>query len=239
MDTLPIYVFGALFALVALFVAVIVRMYVDQSQRNERLQEQMVNLVFHSRFSEKRADMEESLLSLGRKFQDRSSDFADIQHLALRAQKLTEGSSNKFLESMGLSEDLPVTKNQVFVLTPFSDVETETFAIIRHALVGAGLSVFRGDEKTRSDVFSHIVKSMLESRVVIANLNGRNPNVMYELGIAHALDKPVVMVAEMSGDLEDIPFDLRAKSIVLYDDSFELKGKIASAVLQVLAEDLV
>lgn len=45
-----------------------------------------------------------------------------------------------------------------------------------------------------------------EAKVVIAELTGRNPNVFYELGIAHALNKPVVQLTQ---NIDDVPFDIR------------------------------
>jgi hypothetical protein len=57
----------------------------------------------------------------------------------------------------------------------------------------------------------------------LADLTGKNPNVFYELGLAHALAKPVVLVAET---MEDIPFDLRALRIILYDKNAPDWGKV-------------
>ncbi len=48
---------------------------------------------------------------------------------------------------------------------------------------------------------------------LVADLTGRNPNVMYEVGIAHTVGKPVIMVTQ---DIDDVPFDLRALRCVVY-----------------------
>jgi hypothetical protein len=47
---------------------------------------------------------------------------------------------------------------------------------------------------------------MLRSRVVICDCTGRNPNVFYEIGIAHTLGREVILITQ---NPEDIPFDLR------------------------------
>jgi hypothetical protein len=70
---------------------------------------------------------------------------------------------------------------------------------------------------------------------LLADLTGKNPNVFYELGLAHALAKPVIMVAE---SMDDIPFDLRALRIILYDKNVpdwgsELRRKIQSSVVEI------
>ena len=49
---------------------------------------------------------------------------------------------------------------------------------------------------------------------MVADLTGRNPNVFYELGLAHAAMKPVVFTA---ANIEDVPFDLRHLRVILYD----------------------
>ena len=55
-----------------------------------------------------------------------------------------------------------------------------------------------------------------------ADLSGKNPNVFYELGLAHAIGKPVVMVA---ATIDDVPFDLRGLRTILYDKENEAWGE--------------
>ena len=54
----------------------------------------------------------------------------------------------------------------------------------------------------------------------MANIDGRNPNVFYELGIAHALDKVTILVTK---SIKSVPFDLRGKKLVVYQDADELR----------------
>jgi hypothetical protein len=49
---------------------------------------------------------------------------------------------------------------------------------------------------------------------VVAELTTKNPNVFYELGLAHALEKPVVLVSSNEGD---VPFDLKHIRVIYYD----------------------
>lgn len=55
---------------------------------------------------------------------------------------------------------------------------------------------------------------MLSANLIIAVIDGRNPNVFYELGLAHAFGKTVVMI---SGGLENIPFDIQSQRMVIVD----------------------
>ena len=69
-----------------------------------------------------------------------------------------------------------------------------------------------------------------------AELTTRNPNVFYELGLAHAMRKPVVLV---SASEEDVPFDLKHIRVIYYDrnDPFwgsKLIEKVAENVLSAI-----
>src|SRR5207302_8589290 len=58
---------------------------------------------------------------------------------------------------------------------------------------------------------------MIQSaKVLVAELTGKNANVFYELGLAHALGKPVILVSET---IDDVPFDLQPLRVILYDKS--------------------
>ncbi len=74
------------------------------------------------------------------------------------------------------------------------------------------------------------------SKILVAELTGRNPNVFYELGLAHALQQPVVLV---SSNEKDVPFDVQHIRVIYYNvlDPFwgeKLIAKIAENVLSAL-----
>lgn len=73
--------------------------------------------------------------------------------------------------------------------------------VVEPAVSQAGLSIYRSDLDLRPGPIScQMVRKLAEASVVIADLTGRNPNVYYELGIAHALSLPViVLIDEVSG----------------------------------------
>ena len=52
------------------------------------------------------------------------------------------------------------------------------------------------------------------SQVVVADVTGKNPNVLFEVGVALGLGKPVLLLSQQP--LEDVPFDLRALQIAVY-----------------------
>jgi hypothetical protein len=96
----------------------------------------------------------------------------------------------------------------------------------------------RADDLFRpSTIVNDIWAYTKRAKVLLADLTNKNQNVFYELGLAHALAKPVILVAE---SMEDIPFDLRALRIILYDKNSPswgqiLRSKIESSLKEVLA----
>jgi len=75
----------------------------------------------------------------------------------------------------------------------------------------------RGDDVFGSNVIMEdITKSIRRARLIIADLTGRNPNVFYEVGIAHALNKQVLL---MTQSIDDVPFDLRHRRALVYEYS--------------------
>ena len=85
-------------------------------------------------------------------------------------------------------------------------------------------------------IIDQVWEGITKSRVLVAELTGRNPNVFYELGLAHALNKPVVLV---SSNQTDVPFDLKHIRVIYYDmsDPFwgdKLISKVAENIVSAL-----
>ncbi len=61
------------------------------------------------------------------------------------------------------------------------------------------------------------IRTSIESAdLIIADLTGKNANVFYEVGICHAIEKPVLLLAQ---SMDDVPFDLRHRRVLLYSYS--------------------
>ena len=103
-----------------------------------------------------------------------------------------------------------------FVILPFGAPFDEYYReIITPAGKSVGLEVIRADEVYDvRPIMEDIVTGIIEADVIIAEVTRRNPNVNYELGMAHALGKPVVIISQSS---EDIPFDYKHVRAILYD----------------------
>jgi nucleoside 2-deoxyribosyltransferase len=84
-------------------------------------------------------------------------------------------------------------------------------------------------------IMKDITKSIYDARIIVADLTGRNSNVMYELGLAHAAKKPVIMLAQ---DEADIPFDLRHIRYLKYNekDLTKLRSELAARIHSTLSQ---
>lgn len=108
-----------------------------------------------------------------------------------------------------------------------------------------GMPVRRADrDPTPGQVTTQIVRALLEARIVVADLTGRNPNVYYELGVAHAFQRPVVVVVDKSSSLS---FDTQNEKVVEIGDTGTVgvrhaanaKERLADVFRVVLGEEYV
>lgn len=132
------------------------------------------------------------------------------------------GKSNN-LEARRGGAPKPKDKNHVrefldtcFVMMPFGDWFNRYYQeIYTPAIREAGFEPLRGDELfSTGSVVEQIWEQVTKSTVLLADLTGKNANVFYELGLAHAARKPVVFTAS---NIEDVPFDLRHLRVIIYD----------------------
>lgn len=103
-----------------------------------------------------------------------------------------------------------------FVLMPFGEWFDRYYKdIYVPAIKEAGFEPLRADSLFNSgSVIEQIWQQIRKAKVLLADLTGKNPNVFYELGLAHAVPKPVVFVA---GSIEDVPFDVRHLRVVTFE----------------------
>lgn len=102
----------------------------------------------------------------------------------------------------------------VAVMMPFGPEFKDIYAAIRQAAKGAGLRCQRADDIWEEDVvIQDVVNLICRARIVVCDLTDRNPNVFYEMGIAHSLGKDVVMLAQSKSD---VPFDVQQRRYLRY-----------------------
>ena len=102
--------------------------------------------------------------------------------------------------------EIAVNDKLISVMMPFALEFKPTYDTIKGACDDAGFECKRADDIwEHSILIQDIFRLIFTSRVVISDFSGRNPNVMYETGIAHTLGKTVIPITR---DAKDIPFDL-------------------------------
>jgi hypothetical protein len=121
---------------------------------------------------------------------------------------------------------LPTDIN-AFILMPFDDKSAKN--LYEHSTIPIckefGLEILRSDQIFSPNlVLDDIIGAIKMATIIIADITDKNPNVFYELGIAHVLKKERTIIITRD-DFEAVPFDVKAFRIIQYQDSIEGKAK--------------
>jgi ClpX C4-type zinc finger len=124
------------------------------------------------------------------------------------------------LEDLGINPifnriDIERRPNHCFYLGPFSSPFNDIYRDhIAPTLDREGITVNRADEIFGTDsLIEDIWASIVGSAFVVADLTTKNANVLYEVGMAHTIGRPVVIITQ---DMDDVPFDLRHRRCIVY-----------------------
>lgn len=125
-----------------------------------------------------------------------------------------------------MSEELKksnASKKNCFIITPIGEDGSETFRMAKGVIESVVKPILKkngfGDIKPAYEILesgmigNQIVDRIVNDDLVIANLTGNNPNVMYELAIRHAAAKPIIHICEFGTKL---PFDIKDNRTIFY-----------------------
>jgi hypothetical protein len=127
-----------------------------------------------------------------------------------------------------------------FVLIPFKESFKEVYEkAYRHVCKKNNLDCWRVDEKyTPGQITEEIVKGIISADIVIADLTDKNPNVFYELGIAHAATHNKTIL--VSRRAESLPFDIGHYGVIFYDNTYggiiKLRSELEKAIQILLSK---
>ena len=132
-------------------------------------------------------------------------------------------------------------KRTCFVMMPFREPVDKYYKVIfEPAIKKADMTPLRADDSIFSagQIMDQVWSGIKGADVLLAELSLQSRNVYYELGLAHALQKPVIIVAPKE---DDVPFDLRHLRVLYYDtnDPFwgnKLIPKIAESLTLALSD---
>lgn len=117
-------------------------------------------------------------------------------------------------------------KPTAFVVMQFSEQYNQLYKeVIKPICEDFGLEVERADEfYTATPIIKDIVKSIKEASVIIAEITPDNPNVFYEVGYAHAINKPTILLSDKAR--EKLPFDISGFRTLFYENSIAGKTSV-------------
>lgn len=92
-------------------------------------------------------------------------------------------------------------------MMPFSPQFGPVYAKLQEIATSIGMECLRADDIWNANAVIQDVAGLIDrASVVICDCTGRNPNVFYEIGLAHAFGREVILITQ---NADDIPFDLR------------------------------
>jgi hypothetical protein len=150
-----------------------------------------------------------------------------LQHLLSRPLEgrqvglIAAGSREVLFSDFVVQSDRP----RAFVVMHFAEPYNTFYGeVIQKQADAAGFEVVRIDEKAGPGViFQDIQREIEQAEIVIAEITPANPNVFYELGYAHALGKPTILLAQRGAQL---PFDISSFRVVFYNDTIGGKAEV-------------
>lgn len=106
----------------------------------------------------------------------------------------------------------PQNDKLVTVMLPFT--QQAAFTSVKNACDNLGLECKKADDIWKNSTFiQDIFELIFTSKVMVADFTGKNPNVFYEVGIAHTLGKTVIPITQ---SMNDVPSDLGHHRALLY-----------------------
>lgn len=151
-------------------------------------------------------------------------------------QKPEEASSDKrgvIVYPIFQGRSFPLKQDLAFTLMPFRELWSDRiWKIIQDECGKQSFQAVRADDLFGHDIMEDIWISILQARVLIADITNRNPNVFYELGIAHTIGKRVILLTQ---NVQDIPFDLNRYRHIIYQDNADGYEKLVKGLKNMLS----
>lgn len=140
-------------------------------------------------------------------------------------------------------QNLPAEDSRlIFVLMPFAEEYREIYEdVIKPLAKELGLKSLRADEIFGSKaIMEDILRTIAKSKIIIADVTNRNPNVFYELGISHTVKDDVIIITQ---SMDDVPFDLQHLRCIKYSQTLrgsqDLKSQLRHTIETILNIDSI
>jgi uncharacterized protein YjbI with pentapeptide repeats/nucleoside 2-deoxyribosyltransferase len=159
-------------------------------------------------------------------------ELADLLQRAEGKQIAVEEAEKEFEQQQSTREI--DSKKRIFVVMPFSkEFEDIYFLGIREVSEGLGFIVERADDIEHNEsILETICAKISAADAIIGDTTGANPNVFYEIGYAHALNCPTILIARKGSNL---PFDLQGINHIMYETIVELRERLKKRLQSVFS----
>lgn len=186
-----------------------------------------------------RENYEEKIMKLNEELAKGTGKWESLNHLIINNNLNNEFKNTvkipDYFVKMGISKEIKVQENFIFILMPFLKSKENLYKKIKETLKKIKFDSYRSDEHyMEKNIYNEIISNIATAKIIIADIDGRNPNVFYELGIAHSLDKPTILISK---NKDKVPFDLLHKNIIFYDTLIDLENKLKEVIPQLLLKN--
>jgi len=186
---------------------------------------------------------------------DQAMDYAtnELENIIRRALELHDASNQQndpvYSEMDGIVHARPIFgepmrqsqfMSDIFMIMPFREKYNKIYTdVVRPTVSELNLTMKRGDEfnSVEGSIMREVWSAIHGCRLCIVETSEINANVYYELGIAHTLGKPAILLTQHH-NITDWPFDIRHLRFVVYDDTDEgridLEKKLKQQLLWIL-----
>ena len=176
------------------------------------------------RLENKSYELSQQLVSTPERFIDTNGLLLTI-HSDIQRSNVTR--NDWFFQELGIQcDEIQVEDHFITCLMPFHKSFDKKYEVIRDTCIRCGFTCTRSDDKfVPGNILKYTVELILKSEIIIAVIDGRNPNVSYEIGIAHTIGKNVILVADYS-KVKEIPFNLQSNRFILYKNWGNLEQQL-------------
>ncbi|MBE0685619.1 MAG: hypothetical protein IH585_06430, partial [Anaerolineaceae bacterium] len=112
----------------------------------------------------------------------------------------------------------PKENQYAFVIMPFAKKYDPVYQrIIKPAVELCEIKCKRADEDSQGHIHQQMLEKIFEANVIIADISSFNPNVFYELGVAHSNGSKTIMICDIE-NLDKVPFDIAPFRVLSYQN---------------------
>lgn len=161
-----------------------------------------------------------------------AKDLIDLLEIADLQQRVKGMASELKAATLEVDEDVrrkasnPVKEQpRIFVLMPFASEFLDVYVLgIREVAEKLGFTVDRADDiEHNGNILDLVQQKIRQADILIADMSTRNANVFYEIGFAHAVNRPTVLLCR---NTDTVPFDLQSINYIKYAGIVDLRERL-------------